>query len=93
MRQRTSGLAVDELIRLEGVTCAYGAEPVLAGVDLSIGRQQFTGIVGPSGSGKTTLLKVLLGSIGPRRGIVHPRDSFKFVEGQVKRGRLASPRA
>jgi ABC-type Mn2+/Zn2+ transport system ATPase subunit len=61
---------MDGLIQLDGVTCAYGSEPVLSDVSLSIGRQQFSGIVGPSGSGKTTLLKVLLGSIDPRRGRV-----------------------
>lgn len=77
MKQSTSNLAGDELIRLEGVTCAYGVEPVLAGVDLSIGRQQFSGIVGPSGSGKTTLLKVLLGSVDPRLGVVHRSDSLR----------------
>ena len=60
----------DDLIRLDGVTCAYGVEPVLLDVCLSVGAHQFTGIVGPSGSGKTTLLKVLLGSVTPRRGEV-----------------------
>jgi ABC-type Mn2+/Zn2+ transport system ATPase subunit len=58
------------LIRLDGVTCHYGAEPVLADVDLTIGEGTFTGVVGPSGSGKTTLLRVLLGTVDPQHGTV-----------------------
>jgi ABC-type Mn2+/Zn2+ transport system ATPase subunit len=77
MRPRGPSDLVDDLIRLEGVTCAYGSEPVLADVDISIGRRQFSGIVGPSGSGKTTLLKVLLGSIDPRRGTVRRCSSLR----------------
>ena len=58
------------LLRLDGVTCHYGAEPVLADVDLEIGEGTFTGVVGPSGSGKTTLLRVLLGTVKPQQGRV-----------------------
>jgi len=75
---RQSILRADELIRLDGVTCAYGSEAVLSDIDLSIGRQQFSGIVGPSGSGKTTLLKVLLGSTVPRRGAVHRASDLRI---------------
>jgi zinc/manganese transport system ATP-binding protein len=58
------------LARLDGVTCAYGAAPVLVEVSLELGEGQFTGIVGPSGSGKTTLLRCLLGSVRPVAGAV-----------------------
>jgi len=61
---------VSALLRLDGVTCHYGAEPVLADVDLEIGEGTFTGVVGPSGSGKTTLLRVLLGTVKPQHGTV-----------------------
>jgi ABC-type Mn2+/Zn2+ transport system ATPase subunit len=59
-----------DLLRLDGVTCGYGGEPVLEDVDLTITAGEFTGVVGPSGSGKTTLLRVLLGSVRPGRGAV-----------------------
>jgi ABC-type Mn2+/Zn2+ transport system ATPase subunit len=62
--------AAGELIQLEKVTCAYGAEPVLVNVDLSVGVGDFLGIVGPSGSGKSTLLKTLAGSVRPIAGHV-----------------------
>ena len=59
------------LLRLEGVTCRYGAEVVLRDVDLDVRAGTFTGVVGPSGSGKTTLLRVLLGTVRPVAGSVH----------------------
>jgi ABC-type Mn2+/Zn2+ transport system ATPase subunit len=59
-----------ELLRLDGVTCRYGAEPVLVNVDLTVAPGQFSGIVGPSGSGKTTLLRVMLGTVVPVAGTV-----------------------
>ena len=58
------------LLRLDGVTCAYGGDPVLVDVDLEVRPDQFTGIVGPSGSGKTTLLRVMLGMVAPVSGTV-----------------------
>ena len=67
-----------ELIRLERVTCAYGADAVLVDVDMSIGPDQFTGIVGPSGSGKTTLLRVLLGTTRPIAGTVQRRRGLRL---------------
>jgi ABC-type Mn2+/Zn2+ transport system ATPase subunit len=61
---------VTTLLRLEGVTARYGAEPVLQGIDLEVYAGTFTGVVGPSGSGKTTLLRVLLGTVAPSAGRV-----------------------
>jgi len=49
----------------EGVTKQYSENgiPVMAlrGIDLKIGKGEFTAIVGPSGSGKTTFLNVISG--------------------------------
>jgi len=56
------------LVRLQDVSFAYGAEPVLRDVTLAVGPGAFTGVVGPSGSGKTTLLRLLLGTVLPGRG-------------------------
>lgn len=58
------------LLRLTGVGHSYGAEPVLEGVDMTVARGQFTGLVGPSGSGKTTLLKLLVGTLHASTGLV-----------------------
>ncbi|MBI2994668.1 MAG: ABC transporter ATP-binding protein [Gammaproteobacteria bacterium] len=50
----------DSAIQIEGVHKRYGANQVLRGVDLSIGRGEFFGLVGVNGAGKTTLMKCLL---------------------------------
>jgi len=66
------------LIRLDGVTCAYGPDRVLADVDVRIDADQFTGVVGPSGAGKTTLLRVLLGTTHPLAGSVWRRPGLRL---------------
>ncbi len=58
------------LIRLENVTCSYGAEAVLLNVDMAVQPAAFIGVVGPSGSGKSTLLKVITGTVKPIAGNV-----------------------
>jgi ABC-type Mn2+/Zn2+ transport system ATPase subunit len=58
------------LVRMDGVTCAYDRDPVIEDVSVTVGAQDFVGIVGPSGSGKSTLLRALLGTLAPRRGTV-----------------------
>jgi ABC-type transporter Mla maintaining outer membrane lipid asymmetry ATPase subunit MlaF len=42
----------EPLVRLEGVTRAYGALKALDGVDLVIARGEWLAVMGPSGSGK-----------------------------------------
>jgi ABC-type Mn2+/Zn2+ transport system ATPase subunit len=68
---------VSELVRLERVTCTYGAQAVLRNVDLRLDAGQFSGVVGPSGSGKTTLLRVLLGTVVPSAGSVWRRPGLR----------------
>ena len=64
---------MNELVRLEKVTCGYGAEPVLINVDLAVREGDFVGVVGPSGSGKSTLLKAIAGSVRPIAGRIQRR--------------------
>jgi phospholipid/cholesterol/gamma-HCH transport system ATP-binding protein len=45
-------------------------QPVLAGVDLSVGRGETISVVGHSGTGKSVLLKTTIGLIVPDRGSV-----------------------
>lgn len=51
--------AVD--LQAHGVSIGYGTLPVVAGLDLSIPRGQFTVLIGPNGSGKSTILRGLAG--------------------------------
>lgn len=48
----------------------YRRKPVVSGVDLTVERGDFLGIVGPNGAGKTTLFRGLLGLIPPLAGTV-----------------------
>ena len=51
--------AVGGGIRYERVTFAYGAEPVLRDVDLTVAPGEIVAIVGGSGAGKSTLVNLL----------------------------------
>ena len=57
-------------LRYDGVTFAYGAEPVLEGVDLTIARGETVALVGASGAGKTTLVYLLPRLYDPSAGRV-----------------------
>jgi len=48
-------------VTVTGLDKAFGAHPVLAGLDLEVPAGSLTAILGPSGSGKTTLLRLLAG--------------------------------
>ena len=73
MTSRPTHASVADLVRLDRVTCRYGAEPVLVNVDVSVAPGAFVGVVGPSGSGKTTLLRAVLGTVTPIAGRVERR--------------------
>ena len=47
------------MVVVEGLHKAYGATPVLRGVDLRVAAQDVLVVVGPSGSGKSTLLRCI----------------------------------
>src|SRR5689334_21955483 len=49
--------AAQPVIAIEGLTKSFGANQVLKGVDLSVGKGEVVALIGPSGSGKTTLLR------------------------------------
>jgi zinc transport system ATP-binding protein len=59
-----------EIVKLENISASYNALPVLTGINLTIFRNDFLGIIGPNGGGKTTLLKIILGLVRPDSGSV-----------------------
>ncbi len=66
------------LFVFEHVACGYGAETVIADVDLTMRDGEFVGIVGPSGSGKTTILKALIGIVATRYGRIVRSDDVRI---------------
>jgi ATP-binding cassette subfamily B protein len=57
-------------VDVEHVTFAYGADPVLHDVSLSIGAGERVALVGPTGAGKSTLAKLIARFYDPNEGSV-----------------------
>jgi NitT/TauT family transport system ATP-binding protein len=73
------------MLELRNLSFAYGAGPVLAGVDLTAPAGQFLSLLGPSGSGKTTLLRLVAGLEPPTSGTI--RWQGAAIEGpSLRRG-------
>src|SRR5829696_2071942 len=58
------------LIETRALTKAYGWQPVLKKLDLSIERGEFVALLGPNGSGKSTLLRLIAGLSKPTAGTI-----------------------
>ena len=48
-------------ISIRDLKKAFGATPVIKGVDLEIADKEFVVFVGPSGCGKSTMLRLIAG--------------------------------
>ncbi|PTB22138.1 ABC transporter ATP-binding protein [Trinickia symbiotica] len=59
-----------EALRLDGITCRFGATRVLCGVDLSVAVGERRALIGPNGAGKSTLFNVMGGTLRPDSGRV-----------------------
>jgi branched-chain amino acid transport system ATP-binding protein len=74
------------MLRLAGLSVAYGGLHALEDVSLEVGEGEFVTIVGPNGAGKTTLLKAIGGGVPLAAGRIEYR-------GQEIAGRAAHARA
>jgi polar amino acid transport system ATP-binding protein len=63
-------------LSVEGVHKAFGAKPVLRGIDLTVNEHEVICLIGPSGCGKSTLLRCidLLDPIDSGRILLHGED-------------------
>ncbi len=66
------------LIRLEGVSLAFGSTQLLENVGLQINAGERMALSGANGSGKTTLLKIICGRQKPDSGTVHMRNRIRI---------------
>ena len=60
----------DMVVQAEGLSLAWGDEPLFDDLELTVRRGERIGIVGPNGSGKSSLVKCLLGEVEPTAGTV-----------------------
>ncbi len=67
------------VVEAEGVTYAWGGEPVVRALDTLILRGDKVGIVGPNGVGKSTLLKLLLGELEPDSGRIRRGTNLRVA--------------
>jgi ATP-binding cassette subfamily F protein 3 len=58
------------LVSLTDVSVTYGAQKLLAGVNLTVSTGMRAALIGPNGSGKTTLMKIMAGLLAPDTGSV-----------------------
>jgi ATP-binding cassette subfamily F protein 3 len=64
------------------VIVAFGEDPVLIGLDLTVTRGERVGVVGENGAGKSVLAKVLA-------GVLPPTEGERWVGPSIKIGYLA----
>jgi ABC-type Mn2+/Zn2+ transport system ATPase subunit len=64
-------------LKLEDLSVGYARLPVLQGVNVTLKRGSFTGLLGANGSGKSTLLRSIIGILPPLAG----RIDFGSVNG------------
>jgi len=50
---------VEEIYKIENLNFSYGKNRVIKGINVSIKKGDFIGIIGPNGSGKSTFVKIL----------------------------------
>lgn len=58
------------MIRVEGLTVAFGGAKVVRDVSFDVARGESFALVGESGSGKSTILKALAGQVGDWSGLL-----------------------
>lgn len=56
------------ILRVENITKSFGGEPILKGVNLSLGKGEIKILIGPSGGGKSTFLQCMNCLISPDSG-------------------------
>jgi energy-coupling factor transport system ATP-binding protein len=73
------------MIQIQDVYFSYQDGPILGGIDLTINKGEYVGIMGESGSGKTTLAKLIIGLLLPQNGVIKingisTQESTKLLE-------------
>jgi len=67
------------MLKVEGLTVAYGAVRALHGLSLQVGQGEVVALLGPNGAGKSSTLAALMGLVPPSGGTI-------LLEGQPIQG-------
>ena len=70
------------IINAQGISKAFGANPLFQNVSFTVSEGDRIGLIGPNGSGKSTLLRILAGDERPDSGeiAVRKRIRLSYVE-------------
>lgn len=71
-----TSLVARPLVTAQGLCVAFGGDPVIDHVDLTIHTGEIVTVIGPNGSGKTTLVRALMGLVAPNAGNVERADAL-----------------
>lgn len=83
-RSADTETAVDDpILRLDGVTKAFGSETAVREVSLAVERGELLTLLGPSGCGKTTTLRMIAGLETPTDGEIELDDELVATDGSV----------
>jgi len=75
----------DAWVLAESVAKAYGAQPVLRGIDLQLAPRSLVAVAGSNGVGKSTLLSCLAGTVAHKGRVLLDGE----IVGKRTRGRIA----
>ena len=75
------------VLRVEGVTLAYGERTVVESLDLLVPPGQITAIIGANACGKSTLLRAMSRLLAPRHGrvVLDGKDLHRLPTREVAR--------
>lgn len=68
----------EDIVRVEGVSKAYGSRAIYDGFDFHVRRRERWCILGVNGAGKSTLLKLVVGASQPDAGAISRGPSVKL---------------
>lgn len=71
------GIAVRELIRMEGICKYFPGVKALENVDLTVHEGEVHALLGENGAGKSTLIKILNGVYAPDAGSIYVKGEKK----------------
>lgn len=89
------------MLKLEGISCAYGKVQVLREITLSVKQGSVVSIIGANGAGKSTVLRTISGLLHPNQGSINfkgedishvkPEEIVRKGIIQIPEGRMVFP--